>query len=346
MENFLEKKKEFDSGAVHGAAGEGKVAYVAVRDIAEVVGQVLLHDDKWNAKTTWLTGPRAVSESEAIAAISKSAQKDAKYVNMPPAEFQSRLEGFGLPKPIIEMVMFLENVKANNWSANVATGVQDVLGRPATSFEEWAEENQNSFRDPYVLHYFGVKARAFWPLLVASVGGVPVEWNRDVKWPDAKPTTPFGQLPLLTGPGGFKMGQSLAIGRFLARKGKIVGTTDCEFTMSEQLIQWTDDLNNTLGKAHAAPNRTEAMDALFATGLKPQLDYVAALLKGPTFTGRLLAGDLAVFATFDFLVTLQSDCLDSHPSLKAFYNHVGQNDKVKAITSLQSPMYFKRKSDS
>jgi len=262
---------------------------------------------------------------------------------LPAEEYQARLTGFGLPQSVIDMIMFLEKVKANNWAAHIATGVQDVLGRPATSIDQWADENQNHFREPYVLHYFGVRGRQIWPLLVASVGGVPVVWNKDVKWPDAKPTTPFGQLPLLTGPGGLSMGQSLAIGRFFARKGKLTGETDFEFTMSEQLIQWSDDFYNVLAKSHGSSSN---MDALFSTALKPQLDSLAALLKGQqTFTGKLLAGDLAVFSIFDTLVSLQADCLDSHASLKAFFKRVGENEKVKPIVSQEIPHWFKRKYD-
>merc|ERR1711934_332259 len=166
---------------------------------------------------------------------------------------------------------------------------------------------------------------------VAAVGGVNVKWNKDTNWPAGKADTPFGQLPVLAGPNDFKMGQSLAIARFLARKGQIQGSTDVEFAMSEQLIQEADDLIGLLGKAHFGGNRTEAMDQLFTTGLKPHLDALTNLLKGETFTGKLLTGDIAIFAAFDILNDLQTDFLDAYPSLKAFYGVVGSNEKIKTL---------------
>lgn len=98
------------------------------------------------------------------------------------------------------------------------------------------------------------------------------------------------------------MGQSLAIARYISRAGKLQGDTDREFAMSEQLIQEGEDLYMALAKAHYSPDRTAAMDTLFGTGLAPHLDALAKLLTGETFTGRLLAGDLAIFVIFDILV--------------------------------------------
>jgi len=199
--------------------------------------------------------------------------------------------------------------------------------------------------EEYTLHYWAIKARSWAPLIVASVGGVKLVWNHQVKWPEYKPEAPFGQLPVLTGPNGFKMGQSLAIIRFLARKGGLQGSNDHEFAMSEQLIQEGEDIYGLLAKAQYAPNRTEAMDAVFSTSLTPHLDALSKLLKGQTFTGHLLAGDLAIFAIFDIVHSLDKHFLDKHANLKAFYEHVGANEKVKAVTTVGGAEYFKRHSD-
>lgn len=63
-----------------------------------------------------------------------------------------------------------------------------------------------------------------------------------------------------------------------------------------------EDIYMALAKSHYSPDRTAAMDTFFSTGLTPHLDALARLLTGETFTGRLLAGDLATFVIFDILV--------------------------------------------
>lgn len=152
-------------------------------------------------------------------------------------------------------------------------------------------------------------------------------------------------MPVLTGADGFVLGQSLAIVRYIARLAKLQGETDKEFAASEQLIQEGEDIYGNLAKAHYAPDRTEAMDKFFAGGVNTHLDNLTKLLNGETFTGRLLAGDLAIFVALDILVGLQADVLDKHQSLKDFHARVAANPKVSAVAA-GLHMYFKRQSDA
>ena len=79
------------------------------------------------------------------------------------------------------------------------------------------------------LVYFPLLARNVLTLLLARDAGLDVA-QRAVDWPAYKGETMFGQLPQLEGEGvpGGKMGQSMAIARFLARKAKRDGATDAE----------------------------------------------------------------------------------------------------------------------
>jgi len=196
----------------------------------------------------------------------------------------------------------------------------------------------------YTLYYWPIYARGYLPALIASVGGLSFHWDKTVEWPAFKSETPFGQLPVLKTKDGLTVGQSLAIVRFLARKAKLQGETDAEFAMSEQLIQEAEDIFGGLAKAQYQPDRTAAMDEFFKTGIKKHLDSLAKLLKGDTFTGKLLAGDIAIFSVLEIATRLQADALDSHPSIKKFHAHVAANDKIKSVGNGLND-YFKRKSD-
>jgi len=195
----------------------------------------------------------------------------------------------------------------------------------------------------FTLHYWPVLARGYLPAIIASVGGLSFAWDKGVQWPAFKPETPFGQLPCLSTKDG-KVGQSLAIVRVLARKANLQGETDAEFAMSEQLIQEGEDLFLAIAKAHYAADRTAAMDEFFSKTIKGHLDNLAKLLNGETFTGKTLAGDLAIFAIFDILHRIQPDFLDGHATLKAFYAKIGSCDKVKSASEGLGS-YFKRHSD-
>jgi len=66
-----------------------------------------------------------------------------------------------------------------------------------------------------------------------AAAGQPYEdyrFERD-QWPSIKPTTPLGNVPLLKvteGSNTYIIAQSVTIGRFLARKFKMLGKTDIE----------------------------------------------------------------------------------------------------------------------
>lgn len=125
-----------------------------------------------------------------------------------------------------------------------------VTCRVTRAKSDFAVHKQRMANNTLTLHYWGIKARGYLPAVIAAVGGVALEWNKNPDWPAFKPNCPFGQLPTLTGPDGFavrifesiellnpQMGQSLAIVRYIARLAKLQGDSDKEFAQSEQLIQ-------------------------------------------------------------------------------------------------------------
>lgn len=70
------------------------------------------------------------------------------------------------------------------------------------------------------LHYWPIRARNWWPLIVAAYGNVQMDWVRtpdeDEWYKKTETSTPFGQLPVLI-VGDQTLAQSLAIGRYLSR---------------------------------------------------------------------------------------------------------------------------------
>jgi glutathione S-transferase len=55
----------------------------------------------------------------------------------------------------------------------------------------------------YTLHYWPIRARNWAILSIARYGDFPLDWKKDTGADYYKEHSPFGQLPLLTGPDGF-----------------------------------------------------------------------------------------------------------------------------------------------
>merc|ERR1711983_4010 len=83
-----------------------------------------------------------------------------------------------------------------------------------------------SFKMPNVkLTYFNLRARGEPCRLLLAYGGIkyederiPPPWDPTSTWSTLKPTTPFGQLPILNWD-GVEICQSMASARFIAREG-------------------------------------------------------------------------------------------------------------------------------
>jgi hypothetical protein len=89
---------------------------------------------------------------------------------------------------------------------------------------------------PMTMHYWPIKARSYGAMAVGQAGGLHIVHTQDPNLPSLKEHLPFGQLPYLVD-GEVKVAQSLAILRYLARKGGLQGDDDKGFAFSEMLIQ-------------------------------------------------------------------------------------------------------------
>jgi len=192
------------------------------------------------------------------------------------------------------------------------------------------------------IKYWPVRARSVLIFAVAHKGKVHYEWDKAGDWPAGKEHTPFGQLPYLED-GDVHIGQSLAIARYLARKGHLLGETDAEFGHSEQLVQHFDDLFALISKAQSAKPRSEAQHAALDGPVANGLHYVEKLAHGQTITGKVLLGDLAIWSLLHIIVTdLKGHAyLDKFPKLKAFYHHLHADPDLANFHKIEWGAYFK-----
>eukprot|EP01089_Gocevia_fonbrunei_P008356 TRINITY_DN20022_c0_g1_i1.p1 TRINITY_DN20022_c0_g1~~TRINITY_DN20022_c0_g1_i1.p1 ORF type:complete len:199 (+),score=43.67 TRINITY_DN20022_c0_g1_i1:52-648(+) len=193
-----------------------------------------------------------------------------------------------------------------------------------------------------VLYYFGIKARGQLPVILAAYGGVPLKWERDIKWPGMKEETPFGQLPYLVH-GEVKIGQSMAIARYISRIANLGGDSDVDFAMSEQLIEAQNDIYNILAKAHYATDKATAWKTAIEIDLPKQWTALEKLLGDkPQFCSRILAGDLAIFSIINMVLDIDANTIDSFPKLKSFYGTLAKEPKFSSYLTSPPPAYFKK----
>lgn len=120
-----------ESGVLHGAAGEGRVAGAARADYAEAAARVLTTDGH-AGRVYELGGGERLTYAELAEAISQASGKPVRYENLPEADYTAVLSQAGLPDVYAKALADAD--------AGIATGILDVrsgdleklLGRPAT----------------------------------------------------------------------------------------------------------------------------------------------------------------------------------------------------------------------
>ena len=93
-------------------------------------------------------------------------------------------------------------------------------------------------------------------MAVGQAGGLKIKHTDNPDMGGLKPELPFGQLPYLVD-GDVKVAQSLAILRYLARKGGLQGDDDKAFAFSEMLIQEMEDCFTLMAKANYDSDKGE-----------------------------------------------------------------------------------------
>lgn len=104
----------------------------------------------------------------------------------------------------------------------------------------------------YKLTYFNGRGRAEVTRYMFAMNDVEYEDVRipmgPEEWPKIKPTTPFGQLPILEMGDGTQYCQSTAIERLVAKRYSLYGSSDIENLKCDMVVQCAEDMLQAMMK--------------------------------------------------------------------------------------------------
>ncbi|MGY1755049.1 SDR family oxidoreductase [Blastococcus sp. SYSU D01042] len=131
VENYTAQLPQYRAtGAIVGAAGEGRVAAAPRADYAEAAAAALLADAPGSA--TYELGGPSFSMPELAAVLGEATGTDLAYRDLPPAEFRAGLLAAGLDEGTADVVLALELATAAGELDVAPTDLERLLGRPAT----------------------------------------------------------------------------------------------------------------------------------------------------------------------------------------------------------------------
>jgi uncharacterized protein YbjT (DUF2867 family) len=123
-----------ERGITFAPAGNGKVAFVDVHDIAGVAAKALTEEGHVS-KTYEITGPETLSYTEAATILSEVTNKQVIYPNPTAEEYTGALKGAGAPDFIAPYMISVYSLIANNEVNVVSPIVEELTGKKPTSLK-------------------------------------------------------------------------------------------------------------------------------------------------------------------------------------------------------------------
>jgi uncharacterized protein YbjT (DUF2867 family) len=132
-------------GVVRLPMGEARIASIDIEDVAEVAARVLTSDGH-EGRIYAITGPEALTMHQVAERLSTAIGRPVRYVDVPPEAMTRAQLAAGMPPYMAEALAELFAERRRGKESNVHPTVQALLGRPPTSFQQFAIRNADVFR--------------------------------------------------------------------------------------------------------------------------------------------------------------------------------------------------------
>ena len=127
-------------------AEDAAVSFIDARDIGAVAVKALVDGDKHYNKTYMVTGPEALSYHQAADILSSATGKKIDYVNISDEEARGGMKEAGLDDWLINTISDLYALYRKGYASQVSSAVEEVTGRKATTFVQFAKDHADAFR--------------------------------------------------------------------------------------------------------------------------------------------------------------------------------------------------------
>ena len=128
------------NNALYLPAEDAKVSFVDVRDIAATAVKALTDDGKHFGKAYTITGPEALSYSQAAEIFSNVTGKKISYVNVPEEDTRVGMKSMGWDDWLINTTLQIFDLERKGYASKVSSDVEEVLGQKPVYFSQFAKD--------------------------------------------------------------------------------------------------------------------------------------------------------------------------------------------------------------
>lgn len=129
---------------VRNMMGPGRQGVVDPRDVSEIAVAALL-DVRHAGRTYTLTGPETISPGEQAVVLGEVLGRPVELHDLTPEETRAMLRSSGWEDDRVEGILVSIGFVAEGGNAVVTEDLPELLGRPARTYREWAEDHKEAF---------------------------------------------------------------------------------------------------------------------------------------------------------------------------------------------------------
>jgi uncharacterized protein YbjT (DUF2867 family) len=133
-------------GSFYAAMGNAQISYIDVRDVACIAALALGSPADHTGKTYELNGPEAVTCADIAQRISRIANRQVTFVDIPEDAQRKNMLGLGMPAWQVQALLELQQYYKNGQGGDVTDVLPALLGRSPANLNQFLEEFKEQFR--------------------------------------------------------------------------------------------------------------------------------------------------------------------------------------------------------
>ena len=146
MQNFVNFfAQDIKNGNVYLPVGEGKMAWIDVRDIAKANAGILADPTPYLNSKIMLSGAENLSYPEALGIISKVIGKKIQFVDAPEEAAIAAMAQMGMPQFTIDMTSSLNQIIKAGYAEGTSSSVKEITGQAPISFEQFTQDYKQAW---------------------------------------------------------------------------------------------------------------------------------------------------------------------------------------------------------
>jgi uncharacterized protein YbjT (DUF2867 family) len=148
MQNFVNYYGNLirSQGAFYTPAGDAKVSFVDVRDIAAVAVKSLINDNQQKGSAYNITGGEALSYGQAAEILSKAVGKKINYVNVTDQDARKGMKDMSMDEWTIKSMIELFEITRAGYVSEISPIVEQVTGNKPITFSQFANDYAGAFK--------------------------------------------------------------------------------------------------------------------------------------------------------------------------------------------------------